>query len=80
MDDLTLRALALLELTGQQFSAETFDNFVAVLGVDSPRIAVRLAGLFRCYLEAQGTPVQAWIDEYRARVLAADEAKGPGLA
>jgi hypothetical protein len=78
MDDAILGALALIELVGRPIDGRTLDELGALLGMDSSRVALRLAGMLRCYIEANGTPVQAWVDEYRSRELADD--LPPGMA
>jgi hypothetical protein len=55
MDDALLRGLALVELVGRRIDGRTIDELHALVGVDGGRVAIRLAALLRCYLEANGS-------------------------
>lgn len=69
-DDITLRALAVVELIGQPISPDTVDSLTALVAdPDCQRVALRLAALLHCVLESLGTDVEAWTAEYRRREL-----------
>jgi hypothetical protein len=80
MDDheLTLRALALVELIGTPIGAGSLDDLHTVIGLDGFRMSVQLACMLRAHLESHDIPPEAWCAEWRAHELA-DEMP-PGMA
>ena len=81
-NDARLAALAWMELVGKPISTDTLDEMNSLLDLTGNiRVSIELAAMFRSYLEAQGIPVQPWIDEYRRQELRDEcDTPPPGLA